>query len=247
MASKLFSAEDQYFIDHSQEGLNYSLLKKSIHAKEIARYENMHLMDELACAYDGLFPQLLPFTGNCNFELHRFDKRKKLQGKGQAIHMFMDDYKFRAIWTKPERTIASLMKFDVIFTPDFSLYVDVPEMLNIIATFKTRTIGALLQTYGKNVIPTFSWGNVNSFRYCLKGLPTGSVLATCGIGNMHTKSAFTLWCYGMRKVEEELSPKLIFVYGDPVEIPGFSTELRFIQSKFISHRKHETIYSNIIG
>jgi hypothetical protein len=33
----------------------------------------------------------------------------------------------------------------------------------------------------------------------------------------------------MRELESRLTPKSVFVYGPPVEIPGFTTPLKFIE------------------
>ena len=56
-----------------------------------------------------------------------------------------------------------------------------------------------------------------------------SVIAVCGTGHDWCASARQLWEYGMRKMEARLRPTLVFIYGAPTEIPGFTTPIKFIE------------------
>lgn len=216
-----------------------STSRTSNHYELIKKQDNMHLMEGIEFTHENSFAVLEPYTGPTDWTIHPFAQRNKLIGKGQAIHFFQHDYTFNCMWKSLELLTQKLCKFDAVFTPDWSLYVDVPEHLNKNATYKTRFVGAYMQKCGFNVISTFSWSNAASFRWCLEGLPVGGVMATCGTGIKHTSAAFKLWCYGMRKVEEEKSPSLIYVYGDPVDIPGLQTELRFIPNRISKLRKYD--------
>lgn len=210
-----------------------SASNKTNHYTRIKKEDNMHLMEGLEFTSENSFAILEPYNGPTEWTIHPFAQRNKLDGRGQAIHFFQYDYTFQSMWKNLELMTPKLSKFDAIFTPDWSLYVDVPEHLNKNATYKTRFVGAYMQHCGYTVIPTFSWSNAASFKWCFEGLPKGGVMATCGTGIKHCSAAFRLWCYGMRKVEEEKSPSLIYVYGDPVDVPRLQTELRFIPNKII--------------
>lgn len=196
-------------------------------------------MEGLEFTSENTFAKLEPYNGPTDWSIYSFAQKNKLKGKGQAIHFFQHDYTFNCMWRNLELETRKLSKFDAVFTPDWSLFVDIPEQLNKMATYKTRFVGAYMQKCGFAVIPTFSWGNAASLKWCFEGLPTGGVMATCGTGIKHCSAAFRLWCYGMRKVEEEKSPSLIYVYGDPVDVPGLKTELRFIPNKIIKVRNYD--------
>lgn len=211
----------------------------SNHYLRIKSEDNKHLMDGLEFTSENSFAILQPYTGPTDWSIHPFAQRNKLNGKGQAIHFFQYDYTFNCMWNRLELTTRGLSRFDCVFTPDWSLYVDIPEQLNKFATYKTRFVGAYMQKCGFAVIPTFSWGNATSFKWCFEGLPTGGVMATCGTGIKHCSASFKLWCYGMRKVEEEKSPSLIYVYGEPVNVPGLQTELRFIPNRIINKKRYD--------
>lgn len=194
------------------------------------KFNNMHLTSGMKFTSTHGFPQLQPYTGSTDFEVYPFARRKGLCGANQALMFFDYDCSFdNAVWRRLEKTTIELKDFDYLFTPDYSLYVD--ENLthqNIEFTYRTRFIGAYWQLCGFNVIPTASWGNANSFIYSLEGLPSGSVLAVCGIGYKHCYASFELWKYAIRRIEAELSPILILVYGEPVEVSGIHTPLKFI-------------------
>lgn len=64
-----------------------------------------------------------------------------------------------------------------------------------------------------NVIPTASWGNADSLKFCFEGLPNKSAIAVCGIGHSFCRSAKTLWNYAVDKLIEEKQPSTLIVYG----------------------------------
>ena len=63
-----------------------------------------------------------------------------------------------------ETTYYNIRKFDYVFTPDYSMFVDVPDHINRDAVYKTRSIGAIWQQkFVLSVIPTFSFEPASSF------------------------------------------------------------------------------------
>lgn len=241
MNNYIFSEKEMYRMACSESGKLRKYMNMSSSQRRKSQYNNMHLMEGMSLSDKNDFPVLKPYRGRTDWEVHPFCNHNKLCGINQALHFFMDDYKFsHALWERLEQTTSQLLKFDCLFTPDYSLYVDVPQSLNKWNVYRSRFVGAFWQSIGIDVIPTFSWGNVDSLAYSLEGLPEGCVLATCGTGIAESSTAFRLWCYGMQRVQEELCPKLIFVYGDPVTIPGFQTEIRFMETVISKHfRRHE--------
>ena len=113
--------------------------------------------------------------------------------------------------------------------------------MNRFNLYKTRFIGAYWQYLGFNVIPTVTWGNANSFTYCLKGIPEESVLGVCGVGKSHCRSANELWNYGIQRVIEEKRPRLLYIYGNPTDSLDITVPYRiipdFITSRFRKDEK----------
>ena len=235
ITTSLFSRKDIYMVEHNQKGRSTYMENMPKKQKRKQIYDNMHLMDGMTFTSTHQFPQMEAFTEGTNFECVSYTERNKHTGKHQALHFFLDDYKFRdAFWCNLEYTTQSIWKYDYLFTPDLSLWRDLPtDYYNKQNVYRTRFIGAYWQTCGYKVIPTASWGDLNSFSYCFEGLPMNSVIAVSGMGNMKSTDAFNRWCYGLRRLEEAKKPILIMVYGQEVKVPGLNTPMQFIPD-FIS-------------
>lgn len=233
----LFPKKEIYLLDHDKRGRSIELARMPKLARQKRFYENMHLMSGLTFVGKNLFPQMQPYTGDVNFDLVPFVERNKHSGKNEALHFFLDDYRFRnAVWENLEKTTHAIAKFDYVFTPDYSMWVDVPtDFFNKINVFRTRYIGAYWQRCGFNVIPTVSWGDANSISYAFDGLPQHSVLAVCGVGNKRCRASMELWKYAIRCIEQSLSPIMIIVYGEQVEISGIHTPLKFFPDFISTH------------
>ena len=48
-----------------------------------------------------------------------------------GVHFFVDDYQFRAVWENPVRYADVMSRFGAVLTPDFSTYVDMPQILQM--------------------------------------------------------------------------------------------------------------------
>lgn len=226
----LFTTKDLYVMEHTENGRSrrFDHIPKCQRRKKI--HENMHLMEGMTFTSNLGYPQMAPYTGTTDFISVSYEERKKHDGKNEALHFFLDDYRFRdAVWCNLEYTTFSISKFDYVFTPDLSLWRDLPtDFYNRENVFRTRFVGAYWQICGYSVIPTASWGNLSSFSYCFEGLPMCSVIAVSGMGNRKSVDAFNLWCYGLRRLEEAKKPILIIVYGEEVEVQGLHTPLKFV-------------------
>lgn len=239
----LFPVKDMYLMEHTSNGRSRTFANMPVKRKRKMIYNNMHLMEGLSFTTTNLHcPQLAPYTGTTDFTSVSYAEMNKHDGKNEALHFFLDDYRFRdAVWCNLERTTYSIGKFDYVYTPDLSLWKDLPtDFYNRENIYRTRFIGAYWQKCGYNVIPTASWGDLASFSYCFDGLPEHSIIAVSGMGNRKSEDAFNRWCYGLCRLEEAKSPILIIIYGEEVEVQGLHTPLKFIpcfiQKRF---RKHE--------
>ncbi len=230
MAKSLFSIKELYIMEHTALGKSRKLaqIPKRHRRKQI--YDNMHLMKDMTFTAVLRYPQMAAITNVPDLTCVPYTERNKHEGKNQAVHFFLDDYKFRdAVWCNLEQTTYCLRKFDYYFTPDLSLWKDLPtDFYNHQNIYRTRFIGAYWQKCGYNVIPTASWGGLNSFAYCFEGLPSNSIIAVSGMGNMVNEDAYNRWCYGLRRLEDAKHPISILVYGQKLDIPNLHTPVKFI-------------------
>lgn len=224
-------------MDHNSQGRHRKLAMLPVRQRRKKIHENMHLMEGMTFTQYLHYPQMDPYTGSTDFVTVSYKDRAKHDGKNEALHFFLNDSEFRdAVWCNLEYTTYSISKFDYCYTPDLSLWWDVPtDFYNRENVFRTRFIGAYWQLCGYKVIPTASWGDLESFAYCFEGLPMNSVIAVSGMGNKKSTNAFNRWCYGLRRLEEAKAPILIIVYGEEVDVQGLHTELKFVPC-FIQER-----------
>lgn len=153
---------------------------------------NLREYDEAETA--GVFN--MPVIHPCNYvpeDLIGFNYVLTAQQFNKGVHFFLDDYQFERVWQRPAFYIEKLKKFDCVFTPDFSLYMDMPGAMKVWNVYRSRLIGQLMQKEGINVIPTLSWAEEKSFDYCFDGLGQGGTVAVSTIGVKREDEAGKIW------------------------------------------------------
>ncbi|WP_417041152.1 DUF4417 domain-containing protein [Ellagibacter isourolithinifaciens] len=89
---------------------------------------NLGICSRTDCGRDG-FPRILKASAKPN-KLQGFNYAKSTpsdQKHGKGCHFFIDDYQFERLWQRPERYLDVLRGYDCVLTPDFSLYMDMPD------------------------------------------------------------------------------------------------------------------------
>ena len=150
-------------------------------------------------------------------DLVRFDFSRKLkeeERKGKGLHFFIDDYKFIAVWKAPEKYVDFLKSFDFVIAPDFSVYIDFPFALQVLAHYRRQWLTAYWQNKGVNVIPDVSWSDERSFEYCFDGIPKNSIVAVSSAGMCGSNFNKKILNDGWKRMMEVLEPKKIILYGN---------------------------------
>ena len=143
-----------------------------------------------------------------------------------GVHFFLDDNRFERIWRLPWRYIPHLRNFDVVLSPDFSLYTDMPQAMKIWNVYRSRLLGQMMQRSGCRVIPTVSWAYVDSFDYCFEGIIPGSVVAVSTVGTMYSQECRNIFLRGFEAMIEKLNPDKIILYGKvPDELKSGNYEI----------------------
>lgn len=151
-----------------------------------------------------------------------------------GVHFYLDDYQFQRVWNRPERYVARLARFQCALTPDFSLYRDMPEAMKLWNVFRSRLVGAFLQSRGLDIIPTLQWAGEESFEYCFDGLPQESVVSASTVGVLGDREARIAWRHGMREAMRRLEPSCVLLYGEPMP------EFDWNGTKVIRYGNHDT-------
>nr|DAU93843.1 MAG TPA: ParB protein [Caudoviricetes sp.] len=158
----------------------------------------------------------MPIIRNDGFvpeELIGFNYAKTSEKKNVGIHFYLDDYQFERVWNYPEKYVELFQEYDCILSPDFSLYTDMPMPMKVWNVYRSRLIGAYYQSYGIPVIPTLSWAEKETFDFCFKGIPKGSIVSISTIGIKKDKDAMKIWLDGVTEMLKTVNPKTLLIYG----------------------------------
>lgn len=190
-------------------------LKENENERTFEKY-NLDLYDESEAEGEYQMPIIrgIDFIPN---DLVGFNYALSSKNKDVGIHCFLDDYQFERLWNNPFDYIDNLLEYQCFLSPDFSLYLDMPVAMKIWNVYRSRLIGQVYQQHGVTVIPTVSWAEKETFKFCFDGLPKNATLAVSTIGVKTNKTAMQIWKDGMDAMIEKLTPKNILVYGGKVE------------------------------
>lgn len=202
--------------DMSRFGLDFKSKSLPYGAERLKtdRAYNLDLVSRLDCGRDG-FPKL-PKADAKPAELQGFNYAKSVpnwQKVGKGCHFFIDDYQFERLWNSPSRYLDVLRGYDCVLTPDFSLYMDMPDPMQEWNRYRSAALGRYWAQNGITVVPTLSWAQPSSYRFCFKGIPKHSTVATSTVGVARDKDAQKVWHDGMREAMKRLEPSRVLLYG----------------------------------
>ena len=93
------------------------------------------------------------------------------------VHFYEDDASFERLWNHPNKYLPILKRFEGIITPDFSIYRDMPLVMQYWNIYRSRAIGHWLQTNGVPVITNVRWSDERTYDLCCTGVPANSTIS----------------------------------------------------------------------
>lgn len=168
----------------------------------------------LLATYAGIFefPRIRP-TYDVPNRVIVFSKALSCKDYDQWVHFYEDDYLFERIWRNPRKYLEVLRRFKGIIMPDFSLYRDMPLVMQLWNIYRSRAIGHWLQINGIRVIPNIRYGDKRTFRICCDGIEKHCVIAVGSHGNMKHKADRDIFLSGFDVVVKTLQPSVVIIYG----------------------------------
>lgn len=200
--------------------------------RETKNYENLQKQ-----IFDGVgeygIPQIeLTHYEKCEFIGFNYAKTEKNRAD-KGVHFFLDDYQFNRLWNDIDRYVDMLSQFKYVMSPDFSTYTDFPKAIQIYNHYRKHWVGAYLQEYGVNVIPTISWSTPDSFAWCFDGEPVGGAVAVSSVGAANGRAKKELFMQGYNAMIERLKPETILFYGKvPEECEGNIVKIAPFHKRF---------------
>lgn len=130
-----------------------------------------------------------------------------------VLHFFLRDAAFNSTWTYQDRCIESLKRFNGVIAPNFSLYADWPQAVQIWNCYRSHWLGAYWsQVHGIPVIPCVNWADPSSYEFCFAGLPVGGTFALATM-EVDTDTETVLFLQGFVEFLRRCQPDLVCVYG----------------------------------
>ena len=167
-----------------------------------------------SAAYAGIFefPIIQP-TYYLPNKLIAFSKAISCTNYNQWIHFYEDDYLFERIWRNPDRYLNILRRFNGVILPDFSLYRDMPFVMQIWNIYRSRAIGFWLQSNGIRIIVNVRFADYRTYNCCCSGISKNCVIAIGTHGLIKNKIDHYYFCKGLDVVLKNLQPSTVIVYG----------------------------------
>lgn len=129
------------------------------------------------------------------------------------VIFYEHDRDFERLWNKPRQYLDKLKKFKGIISPDFSLYRNMPLLMQMWNTYRGRAIAVWLQNNGIEVIPNVRFGDERTFSFCFDGIEENKTVAVGTHGCIKRKEDKIFFKIGLARMVQRLSPKTIIVYG----------------------------------
>lgn len=161
------------------------------------------------------------------------------------VIFYEHDRWFERLWNKPKRYIDKLKKFKGIISPDFSLYRNMPLVMQMWNTYRGRALAVWLQNNGIEIIPNIRFGDERTFEFCFEGIEENKTVAVGTHGCIKRREDKIFFKIGLAKMVQRLSPKTIIVYGrapDSIFKPYRDMGINIIsfESEFSKSRKQVT-------
>lgn len=197
------------------------------------RAYNLHLVSRDDCGTTG-FPDLAPedvkpqSLQGFNYAKSTSDKDKK----GLGCHFFIDDYQFERLWTSPENYLDVLKGYDCVLTPDFSLYMDMPEPMQAWNRYRSQALGHWWQQQGLTVVPTLSWAQPETYAFAFAGVPKGGTVAVSSVGVTTDRNSRDVFVRGLTQALRQVRPSRLLWYGPPLDVDIDVETLHYKNERF---------------
>lgn len=157
-------------------------------------------------------PVIKPINQKPN-RLITFSKALKTDDYDQWICFYEDDFAFERIWRNPKKYLPILRRFKGVISPDFSLYRDMPLVMQEWNIYRNRAIAFWLQQNEILMIPNIRWGDNRTYKASCIGYENFDIIAVGSIGCVKLLEDRKYFIEGLDYIVNRIKPKTIVVYG----------------------------------
>lgn len=129
------------------------------------------------------------------------------------VMFYEHDVKFERLWNNPKQYLEKLKKFKGIISPDFSLYRNMPLVMQQWNTYRSRALAVWLQKNDVEIIPNVRFNDERTYDFCFDGIEKFKTISVGTHGCIKNKIDKDYFKKGLAELVNRLSPKTIIVYG----------------------------------
>ncbi len=148
--------------------------------------------------------EMIPFSKAVSASCRRFDA---------WVAFYEQDRNFERLWRNPRQYESRLKKFQGVISPDFSLYRNMPLVMQMWNTYRGRTLAVWLQQNGVPIIPNVRFNDERTYAFCFEGIEAGKTVSVGTHGCIQHREDREYFKRGLAELVRRLSPKTILVYG----------------------------------
>ena len=162
------------------------------------------------------------------------------------VVFYEHDKNFERLWNNPKAYLSKLKKFKGVISPDFSLYRNMPLVMQIWNTYRGRSLAVWLQDNGIEIIPNVRFNDERTYEFCFDGIEKFKTVAVGTHGCIKNRIDKEYFKKGLAELVKRLSPKAIIVYGatpdDIFKVYKYSgINIIPFESEFSKARKQVTV------
>lgn len=129
------------------------------------------------------------------------------------VHFYEDDVKFEKVWNRSNTYLNILKEYEGVITPDFSIYRDMPLVMQYWNIYRSRAIGQWLQENGISVIPNIRVGDERTYEAACAGIQKQGIIAVGSHGCIKVLTDRSYFINGLEYIINRLEPSSLIVYG----------------------------------
>ena len=129
------------------------------------------------------------------------------------VHFFEDDASIERLWNRPRVYLPVLKRYAGVISPDYSLYRDMPLVMQANNVYRGRALSHWLQKNGVRVIPNIRFGDERTYGFCCAGIERGGTIAIGSHGCIKGREDRRYFKQGLSAVMDILCPQRLIVYG----------------------------------
>lgn len=129
------------------------------------------------------------------------------------VVFYEHDEKFERFWRNPKQYLDKLKKFKGVITPDFSLYRNMPLVMQMWNTYRGRALAFWLQDNGIEIIPNVRFNDERTYEFCFDGIEKNKTVAVGTHGCLKSREDKKIFKAGLCELVKRLAPQTIIVYG----------------------------------